>query len=211
MLGWAALLFAVYMIGFVIFHLKDINEYDYDKDKSYIGESCYDPSYDFRNDYLYWEKRYYDEICWRLSLETTEPQISYYTPDENDKGYHSREYYFKKAQDVLPKLKKKYEVEKQKIEKKKKLKSLFSKEEKEKIANDYLSNYDTTDLIGYVKRTTANDILDWNENVNYNRKYAFKEDLKKNALYAAIISILIMVLGRYIIKSAKWVNKNKTE
>ena len=42
-------------------------------------------------------------------------------------------------------------------------------------------------------------------------KYAFEEDLKKNATYASIISLLVMILGRYFVKSVKWVNVNKTK
>lgn len=69
-------------------------------------------------------------------------------------------------------------------------------------------------LKGYVeeaKKDAEQDRQSFNDEISSIRKNAYEEDLKKNATYAAIISLLVMILGRYFVKSVKWVNANKTK
>lgn len=202
MLGWAALLFAVYMIGFIIYHGKDVKEFDCLKDESYFGESCYDPSviYNF-NWMLHWEEHYYGLLCYTLEKEVS-----------------------RRTSMSLEDTKKRIEeLEKQIVEKKKLLQRKYNLPDK--ISDeDFLKYYGMLGVVNYhiyktdleqlkkeAKQNAKKDIEGWNNEINSYRKDGYKEDLKKNALYAAIISILIMVLGRYIIKSAKWVNTNKSK
>ena len=42
------------------------------------------------------------------------------------------------------------------------------------------------------------------------RKNGFEDDLHNNMIWAAIITLSLTVLGRYIIKFGKWVIENKT-
>ena len=61
------------------------------------------------------------------------------------------------------------------------------------------------------KKDAKRDKQDWNDTINNQRKWGYQEDLKKNATYASIICLLLMVLGRYLVKLVKWVSTNKTE
>ena len=61
------------------------------------------------------------------------------------------------------------------------------------------------------KKDAEQERQSFNDEISSIRKYAYEEDLKKNATYAAIISLLVMILGRYFVKSVKWVNANKTK
>lgn len=61
------------------------------------------------------------------------------------------------------------------------------------------------------KESAKRDKQDWNDLINNERKWGYQEDLKKNATYASIICLLLMVLGRYLVKLVKWVETNKTE
>jgi len=49
------------------------------------------------------------------------------------------------------------------------------------------------------------------DTLNFHRYEGFREDLKKNAIWSLIISLCFFVIGRYIIKSFKWVNANRTK
>lgn len=61
------------------------------------------------------------------------------------------------------------------------------------------------------KEDAARDINNWNSTINDNRKREYHEDFKENAIYATIISLLTMILGRYLLKLIKWTNINKTK
>lgn len=61
------------------------------------------------------------------------------------------------------------------------------------------------------KESAKKDRQDWVDTINSHRKRGYKEDLNNNATYAGIICLLLFVLGRYIIKLIKWINRNKTE
>ena len=79
MIGLAFGMFAVYIMGFMIVHLKDIKEYDY-PNSSYFGESCYDPNTLNGNWKFNWEKHYYDQLYFNVyrqepfSLESPSPK-----------------------------------------------------------------------------------------------------------------------------------------
>ena len=66
MIGIALAILAIYMIGFIAIHQKDITKYDYETHASYFGESCYDPSTITGNWKLHWEEHYYDLLFFEL-------------------------------------------------------------------------------------------------------------------------------------------------
>lgn len=71
MVGYATLLVAVYLLGFIIYHKKDIKEYEFKK-SSYLGESCYDPVW-LEGDWEFdWEKHYYDYLHWCVYQDINE-------------------------------------------------------------------------------------------------------------------------------------------
>lgn len=43
MIGWAILCCVIYLVGFYLYHQKDIKRLKLDSEDSYFGESCYDP------------------------------------------------------------------------------------------------------------------------------------------------------------------------
>ena len=66
------------------------------------------------------------------------------------------------------------------------------------------------ELKAEAKRNAERDIQDWNDTINNNRQWAYENDLKNNAIYAALICLVLTILGRYIFKLTKWVSTNKT-
>lgn len=61
------------------------------------------------------------------------------------------------------------------------------------------------------KEHAKRDKQDWADTINAYRKSGYEDDLKTNATYASIICLVLCILGRYIVKLTKWVDKNKTE
>ena len=67
------------------------------------------------------------------------------------------------------------------------------------------------DLKKQAEQKAIDDKNSFNEEISDIRKYAFEEDLQKHMLWSAIIALCVTILGRYLIKSIKWVSENKTE
>lgn len=199
MVGIAAALFAIYMIGFMLIHQKDITHYDYETRKSYFGESCYDSNVLSGNWKFHWEEHYYDILYFRLYREIP-LHLHARTPEQCLKdAEYLEEKINKRRAEIAEELKREaktynYNYTEDDIEFLTKAQGLFSPESAKEDA----------------KTRAARDIQDWNDTINNGRQWGYEDDLKKNAIYAAIISLLTMILGRYIIKLIKWVDSNKT-
>ena len=61
------------------------------------------------------------------------------------------------------------------------------------------------------KENAQKDKRDWADTINMYRKSGYEDDMKTNATYASIICLVLCVLGRYLVKLTKWVDKNKTK
>ena len=61
------------------------------------------------------------------------------------------------------------------------------------------------------KENAQKDKQDWADTINMYRKSGYEDDMKTNATYASIICLVLCVLGRYLVKLTKWVDKNKTK
>ncbi len=199
MVGWAAAFVAVYLLGFVLVHLKDIKEYDYEKKISFYGESCYDPPSITGNWRLHWEEHYYDLLY--IGLYKTIPVKGFETPSPKE--------YLERAKT----LEKEYEKKKKRIDaqlkRQPKIKGVYTWLELEKDMYDEYNN--PRKIKEKAKADAATDIESWNFEINHYRKSGFKEDLKKNALYVSLISLSIFILGRYLVKLTKWTKANKTQ
>lgn len=196
MVGISVALLAIYMIGFMLIHQKDITKYDYNTNTSYYGESCYDPSTLTGNWIFHWEQHYYDKLYFALYQKSAihlEPP----TAEECLKEAQKLEKEYNQRMSMLKTITKHYPKE-------------------EGVATEYdvalmnLEQSNPNKLKEEAKEAATRDIENWNDTINNHRRWGFEEDLKKNAFYAAIICLLTMVLGRYLVKSVKWVNANKT-
>lgn len=190
MVGVAAALFTIYMIGFMLIHQKDITHYDYETHKSYFGESCYDPNTLSGHWEFHWETHYYEILYFKLHKEIP-----------LHKHIMTPEQCLKDAEDLEEKINKRNaEI----AEKRRKQHSL-------NVDELLLRNTNFEEEREQAKTRAARDIQDWNDTINNVRQQRYEDDLKKNAIYAAIISLLTMILGRYIIKLIRWTNSHKTE
>lgn len=206
MIGWASTFFAVYMIGFTLFHLKDITTYDLKNQSSFLGESCYDGIM-VVNGELSWEEHYYKKLY-------------YYVYNNYPSGV---EELFDNTNRILGQPSEKHKNNISFLE------NLFNKEKSsaierlskrqyfgfdnpwmKRVEDERISAITLEELKKNAKRDANRDIEDWNFSVNEHRKYMFTEDLKQNALYAALVCFGLAILGRYIIKLVKWVNLNKS-
>lgn len=198
MVGIAAALFAIYMIGFMLIHQKDITHYDYETHKSYFGESCYDPNTLSGNWKFHWEEHYYENLYFWLHneipfhLQASSPEQCLKDAEYLEEEINKRKAALAEKRRKQPYIKgadgKLYEIGDPVLE------SINFERERERA-----------------KAEAIKDIQDWNNTINSRRRWGYEEDLKKNAIYAAIISLLTMILGRYIIKLIRWTNSHKTE
>lgn len=196
MAGIAAALFAIYMIGFMLIHQKDIKKYDYDTHTSYFGESCYDPATLMGNWKFHWEQHYYDKLYFALH-QSIPIDLQQPTPEECLKDAQKLEEEYNQRVSALETFIK-YSPKQEGVATEYNLKLMLLK----------LSSPDV--LKEEAKDAAKRDIGDWNDTINNHRRWGYEEDLKNNAIYAAIICLLVMILGRYLVKSIKWVNANKT-
>lgn len=197
MMGLAAALFAAYMLGFIILHQKDITKYDYETHTSYYGESCYDPSSLTGNWKFHWEQHYYELLYFQLHNKSPLNWLDQPSPEQ----------YLKEAE----KLEKEWNKRKASVERLRKNQPIV-----EGVATQLdmeafkLEQRNPNVLKEEAKEEAAKDIQNWNETINDYRKIGYEDDLKKNAIYASIICLLVMILGRYFVKLIKWVDTNKS-
>lgn len=199
MVGIATALFAIYMIGFILIHQEDITHYDYETHKSYFGESCYDPNTLSGNWEFHWEKHYYDILYFSLYRETP-LHLHAMTPEQC----------LKDAEDLEEKINKRKTEIAEELKRKAKTYN-YTEDDIEFLTRAHGGPISLESAKEHAKTKAAEEIQDWNNTINYGRQRGYEDDLKKNAIYAAIISLLTMILGRYIIKLIKWTNSHKTE
>lgn len=158
MVGMAAICWIIFMIGFIVYHQKDIKQFP----DSNLGDSCYDGSVWFSSG----SSRNWEEIL------------------EKYKGYRANE-----------------------------RNGRFPSGEPNPYA-DFLSlkKYDKSDeeLERMAREEAQKNIDAFNEEINHHRQVRFEIDRTKKAKYSAIILLSFFIIGRYIVKLAKWTNKNKT-
>lgn len=198
MVGVAAALFTIYIIGFMLIHQKDITHYDYETHKSYFGESCYDHNTLSGNWEFHWEKHYYDILYFSLYRETP-LHLHAMTPEQ----------WLKNAEDLEEKINKRRAEIAEELKRKAKTYN-YTEDDIELLTIALGGPFSPESAKEDAKTRAAEEIQDWNNTINHGRQRGYEDDLKKNAIYAAIISLLTMILGRYIIKLIKWVDTNKT-
>lgn len=197
MIGLAFVLFSVYMLLFILRHEKDITSYDYATNTSYFGESCYDPSYIEGNWEFNWEHHYYESLYYRLYHQVPFYGFEQLTPEQC--------------------LIKAEVLEKEWIKKRDSIAMLLKNHPKQQgvVTQLELDAFELEqsfeELEEAAKIQAARDIQEWNNRVNDYRKYGYEKDLKKNALYSALICLSMTIIGRYLFKLTKWVTANKAD
>lgn len=202
MIGLSICLFAAYMLIFVIVRQKDIKHYDYATNQSYLGESCYDPDFMTGSYALNWEEEYYKSLH-RMDYNARHPDIEYYTKCSfgkipQDKIDYRR--YNKGQQEFLN-----YRGPYSATTASQCLSAARELEKKLKLSDEQISIHE-----GLAREYANKSIERWNNDINYQRKYGYERELKEHAKYAAIITLIICILGRYLYLLVKWVLRNKS-
>lgn len=200
MIGLAASFVAVYLLGFWLIHLKDISKYDYETKNSYFGESCYDPSVITGTWMLHWEQHYYKKLY--FALYNREPIIFM-------DGILSAEECLKRAKELEKEYENKVKLLDREINSKPRVKGVATEFDLKRML--LVDEYNPKKLKEEAKADAVRDIEDFNRVINDYRESGFKESLKNNALYATLISLIIFIIGRYLIKLTRWTKANKTE
>lgn len=191
MVGIALGIFLAYMIGFVLIHAKDAKPLE---DYNHWGESCYDPTSISGPQMLLWQQHYAKNVSMAPNYKNIRKNISGYSNlkdiscANNFEPISAVDYSFIMGMNGEEAL------------------SYANREAKEKDLPQSLLEQ----LESAAKRDAEQDQQEINDEISGIRRNAFKEDVKKNAIYVAIISFVVMILGRYFIKVVKWVNANKT-
>ena len=184
MIALALLLWGAYILGFTIYHANDRKPLD---GSSYWGESCYDPSFTSDTRIFNWENHYYLLVCqerdYRKKIPKSNWPVMSYEPLTPADVALSIELSPDGA-----------------------LRNAEMKAKEKRIPSDVLD-----DLKKQAEQKAIDDKNSFNEEISDIRKYAFEEDLQKHMLWSAIIALCVTILGRYLIKSIKWVSENKTE
>lgn len=163
MIGWAILVWAIYLGCFYVYHLNDIKELKMDSYDSYWGESCYDPGImsgggEMNPKEIYKRLRFYRD--------------------------HPGQYYYGGFGDVQE-----------------------STRSTETVPDEYKDDPLYQQAVDEANRNKQAFL----DEINSIRKYGFEDDFKKHALWSGLISLFLFVIGRYIILSFKWVDKNRTK
>lgn len=61
------------------------------------------------------------------------------------------------------------------------------------------------------KEDAKRDRDSFNDEITSIRKYAYEDELHAHMLWAAVIALVIMILGRYFIRACEWVSRNKSK
>ena len=187
MIGIAAFYVVFYMLCFTFVHKKDISTYDFETHSSYLGESCYDPEVIKGNYILHWEQRYYELLYFAL-YNKSPILFSYPSPEECLKETKSLEKEYERIIKTLDN-----QIKSQHISKR----YITESELRKRLLED---TYKPQKLKAEAKADVARNIEDWNSTINDYRKSGFKKHFLKTALNIFLISIVVTVLGRYLIK-----------
>lgn len=190
MIGVAICLFIVYMIGFVIVRSDDAKPL---VDNSCFRASCYDNNPICLSEYefyiFHWEQQYL------MLAKGMSKKIVY---DMNGKQKTIFQFDYSNLDDFDY-----FDIRHTRPEEALSQADMYFKELQ--IPQSELEEYKSA-----AKELAKKDTDDFCEKISRYRESLFKYDLKKNATYAAIISLLVMIIGRYFVKLVKWVRKNKT-
>lgn len=74
------------------------------------------------------------------------------------------------------------------------------------ISDEYFAQ-----LMQEAKEEAKRDRDSFNDEISSIRKCAYENELHSHMLWAAVISLVIMILGRYFIRACKWVSRNKSD
>lgn len=195
MIGYAFCIFFIYIVVFIVVRSQDAKPLT---EEGYWGESCYDPKYITSNHMFYWEQHYAVKVCMAIDhkkyeaykkkkkgTNATHEDVVFASGFEPISSIEASRIWGMNANEAL--------TYANQVAKEKSLPQELLEEFKTKAMED-----------------AKNDRDSFNQEISIDRKTAYKEDIKKNAIYAAIISLTIMIPGRYIIKVFKWVNTNRT-
>lgn len=82
-----------------------------------------------------------------------------------------------------------------------------------RITSIPINLYDKPDeeLEKEAKEEAEKNKANFSDYINNNRQWSFEEDRTEKAKYSAIILLAFFIVGRYLVKLTKWVDKNKTE
>lgn len=188
MIGLAIVFFLIYIVCFIVYHQKDIKPMS---DKSYWGESCYDPTSLSGKWWFDWE-RYY-------ALEVQSHKSQNVLKEMNDPG---------KMADYLLQNQNKYQSDLLFINN---LSTDAALRYAERKAKEY--KIDSTLIKQYkeiaISKAEA-DKKEFYDLINVRRKLGYENDKEEHAKTSLIILLCITILGRYFIKFIKWVSKNRT-
>lgn len=192
MVGIALCIFLVYMMGFVLIRSKDAKPLG---ENSYWGESCYDPATMSGSQMFHWQQHYAIKVCMAPNYKSKRKRVHGSSSEfENYFFVNSFEPINAADYSLIMGMNGEEAL------------SYANREAKNKeLPQSLLEQYEEE-----AKKDAERDKQSFNDEISSIRKYAYEKDLQKNATYAAIISLLVMVLGRYFVKSVKWVSTNKT-
>lgn len=181
MICYALTTIVLFMIGFYAYHAQDIKPMD---DNSYFGESCYDKTLSGNWEFS-WEIHYYKEILAILPYsEWSDLQRKMRVPE--------------------------YDYSKNPI-----LINYESKTALELAGKEAQSKHIPEDLQEVLKKkaqeAAQNDKEDFRNVITEQREFLFEKDRNLSLKWSTIISLCVFIVGRYLIRIAKWVSINKTE
>lgn len=181
MICYALTTIVLFMIGFYAYHAQDIKPMD---DNSYFGESCYDKTLSGNWEFS-WEIHYYKEI---LAI------LPYSEWSDLQRKMRVPEYDYSKSPILIN-----YE----------------SKTALELAGKEAQSKHIPEDLQEVLKKkaqeAAQNDKEDFRNVITEQREFLFEKDRNLSLKWCTIISLCVFIVGRYLIRFAKWVSINKTE
>lgn len=148
---------------------------------SYYGESCYDPRVMLGN----WELSWEEHLAHKLNYVSIQKDIN----SISDFNHMTISDYLSLSN--LP--------PDQALEKAKRYAKVKN------ISEDHFAQ-----LVQEAKDDAKRNRNSFNEEISSIRRSAYEEELHKHMLWAAIISLGLMIVGRYFILTCKWVLKNKS-
>lgn len=189
----ASVIWVVYIIGFIVVHQKDIKSMN---EKSWYGESCYDPSFMSGN----WITNWQNQLAIKVLMAH-----DYSKPRKRQKGVSDQIQSIIDSEDFTPLKNSDYSL----------VIGMNAKEALDYAGRIAQEKRITKDRLDELKKEAISDAQKdkesfWDE-INSSRKSGYENDLYNNMKWVAIIALAITILGRYIIKFGKWVANNKTE
>ena len=176
----ALLLWTVYILGFMYYRAKDVSPLT--DTNSYYGESRYDPRVMLGN----WELSWEEHLAHKLNYVSFQKDIN----NISDFNHMNISDYLLSLSNLSPD------------------EALAKAKRYAKVKN--ISDEHFAQLVQEAKDDAKRNRDSFNEEISSIRRSAYEEELHKHMLWAAIISLGLMIVGRYFILTCKWVLKNKS-